>query len=279
MDYGYSYNLSSFPNGKCDISRLNQEVHDSDIVIALDYINEASNQVTLFFKAELTDDQELTLSQIIANHSGDPLPENIVQNVKVVVEQPKYVESGNVTQELFCAESIIIDVSAQIGTSYHDVSWPFNIGLKSGTIYVSDSMVGDEMSVKIAPNTIIGVITSNLNIGDSSIYVSPTVIQNVKYGQYIGLPQQNKELGRVISLGSDHLTFTPASDTSANAGSYIGMCAKIIPYTYFNTIGKIEIGKTLTTANRIPANTKIRIEYTNNNGTAKKVSFFIEYLY
>lgn len=279
MNYGYAYNLSSFPNGKCDISRLNQEVHDSDIVVALDYINEVSNQVTLYFKAELTDDQELILSEIIANHSGNPLPENIVQNVKVVVEQPKYVESGNVTQELFCAESIIIDVSAQVGTSYHDVSWPFNIGLKSGTIYVSESMVGDEMSVEIAPNTIVGVMTSNLNIGDTSIYVSPTVIENVKYGQYIGLPQQNKELGRVIALGSNYLIFTPVSDTSANAGLYIGMCAKIIPYAYFNTIDKIEIGKTLTTANRIPANTKIRIEYINNTGTAKKVSFFVEYLY
>lgn len=279
MDYGYSYNLSSFPNEKCDLSRLNQEVHDSTIIIALDYINAASNQVTLYFKSELSDDDEVILANIIANHSGEPLPENLVQNVKIVVEQPKYIESGNVTQELFCAESILMDVSASIGKSYHEVSWPFNIGLKSGTIFVNESMIGDEMSVKIAPNTIVGALISNLNVDDTSIYVSPTVIKNVKYGQYIGLPQQNKELGRVISLGSNYLTFTPASDVSANAGSYVGMCAKIIPYVYFNVTGKIEIGKTVTTANRIPANTKILIEYTNNTGTAKKVSFFIEYLY
>jgi len=279
MNYGYAYNLSSFPNGKCDISRLNKEVHDSAITIALDYINEISVQVTLYFKSELSDQEEIILAEIVANHSGEPLPENIIQQVKIAVEQPKYVESGNVTQELFCAESIVLDISSNVGTSYHEVSWPFNIGLKSGTLYISEDMVGDEMSVKIAPNTIIGALISNLNVGDTSIYVSPTVIQNIKYGQYVGLPQQNKELGRVVTIGSNYLTFTPASDTSANAGSYIGMCAKIIPYVYFNTSGKIEIGKTVTTANRIPANTKIRIEYTNNTGTAKKVSFFIEYLY
>lgn len=275
----YTYNINDFPNDKFSVDRLTKEIQSSVIIISLDFINTSSSEVFIYFKSDLSLNDKNVLDSIIANHSGEPLPENTVQNVKVVVEQPKYIESGNATQELFCAESLVMDISSGESYKITDFSWPFNIALKSGTIYVTDDMVGDEMTVKIAPNTIIGATIQNLNIGDTSIYVSPTVIQNIKYGQYIGFPTLNKELGRVISIGTNYLTFYPAADVSVNAGTYVGMCAKIIPYAYFSSRGIMEIGKTVTTANRIPANTKIRLEYTNNTGIAKKVSFLLEYLY
>ena len=276
----YVYPLSAFPNNKVNSDRLIQEISVSSITIALDHLDTDPIQASIYFKSILPDADKSTLDSIIANHSGQPLPDAItVQNVKVVVEQPKYIDSGNVTQELFCAESIIVDVSAGIGVTIKDFSWPFNIGLKSGTLFISDDMIGDEITIKIAPNTLVGALISNMNVGDTSILVSPTVIQNIKYGQYVGLYSTQHELGRVINIGSNYLTITPAADISANAGSPIAMCAKIIPYAFLSAPGIVEIGKTISTANRIPANTKIRVQYTNNSGTAKRVSFFIEYIY
>jgi hypothetical protein len=276
----YIYNISDFPNDKVSSDRLNLEIHSSAITISLDHIDTNSLLAMIYFKTDLSISEKEILDTIIANHSGETLPESaLITQVKIAVEQPKYIEAGNVTQELFCAESLAVDISAGVGTTIKDFSWPFNIGLKSATFQVSEDMVGDELVVKVAPNTIIGALTSNLNAGDSSMYVNSTVIQNIKYGQYIGLYASSHELGRVIAIGPNYLTFQPVSDVSANAGSYVSMCAKIIPYVYFNAAGKIEIGKTVTTANRIPANTKIRVEYKNNTGTAKKISFFIEYLY
>lgn len=69
------------------------------------------------------------------------------------------------------------------------------------------------------------------------------------------------------------------SDVSANAGSYIAMCAKLIPNLYLHSIDKIEIGKDLPTGQRIPKNLPVRVHYHNNNSTAKKISFFVEFLY
>jgi carbonic anhydrase/acetyltransferase-like protein (isoleucine patch superfamily) len=276
----YTYPISDFPFGKWNLDRLTKEIFDSTIIIGLNYMTGNSENVTIYFKADLSVGEKATLDSIIAAHSGEPMPYSVeIQQVKIAVEQPKYIDSGNVTQELFCAESILIDVSAGTGLQIVDYSWPFNIALKSGTLYITEDMIGDEMSVKVAPNTIIGAITSNVKVGDTSIYVSPTVIQNIKYGQYVGFPTLNHELGRVVTVGSNYLTIKPAADVSVNAGTYVGMCAKIIPYVYFNSTGVIEIGKTVTTANRIPANTKVRVEYKNNTGVAKKISLFIEYLY
>lgn len=275
----YTYNINDFPNDKFSVDRLTKEIQSSVIIISLDFINTSSSEVFIYFKSDLSLNDKNVLDSIIANHSGEPLPENTVQNVKVVVEQPKYIESGNATQELFCAESLVMDISSGESYKITDFSWPFNIALKSGTIYVTDDMVGDEMIVRIAPNTIIGVCLTDIHVGDTSILVSPTVIENIKYGRYVGLPQKDQELGRVIEVGSNYLILDHPSDVSANAGSYIGMCAKIIPYLYFNNTQTIEIGKTVSTADRIPKNTKIRLEYKNNNGLTKKVSFFVEYLY
>lgn len=275
----YQYTISQFPNNKFSIDRLTREIQSSPIVIALDYINTTVSIVDIYFKDELSEIDEGILNNIIANHSGEPLPENSVQNVKVVVEQPKYIETGNTTQELFCAESIVLDIPASEGSHFQDISWPFNIGLKSSTFYVSNDMVGDAMRVKIAPNTLVGALIAPLNIGDTSIYVSPTVIQYVKYGQYVGLYATQQELGRVVMKGENYLILDKPSEVSAAAGSPIAMCAKIVPYVFFTIPGKIEIGKTVTTADRVPANTKIRIEYINNTGTAKKASFLVEYLY
>jgi len=275
----YEYNISDFPNNKFSIDRLTREIQSSTIVISLDFINTSATEVFIYFKSDLSAGDKDILDSIIGNHSGEPLPENTVQNVKVVVEQPKYIETGNTTQELFCAESIVLDIPASEGSHFQDISWPFNIGLKSSTFYVSDSMIGDAMRVKIAPNTLVGALIAPLNIGDTSIYVSPTVIQYVKYGQYVGLYAAQQELGRVVMKGENYLILDKPSESNAAAGSLIAMCAKIVPYVFFTIPGKIEIGKTVTTADRVPANTKIRIEYINNTGTAKKVSFLVEYLY
>jgi len=68
-------------------------------------------------------------------------------------------------------------------------------------------------------------------------------------------------------------------DVSANAMTPVAMCAKIVPELYLHDMTKVEIGKDLPTGQRIPKNVPIRVTYLNNNGVAKKVSFFIEYLY
>jgi len=69
----YTHIYSNFPNNKADLSRLNSEIIDSSITIALDYINADSSGVDVWFKAVLSGAEETTLSGIVAAHSGDSM--------------------------------------------------------------------------------------------------------------------------------------------------------------------------------------------------------------
>jgi len=283
MNWQYTYNVSQTLNDKVDLDRLTQTIQESVITIALDYIDVAGNIISLFFKAELSDDEEIALDEIIAAHTGEALAAApTIVKAEILTEHMKYVEAGD-TLIYFGAKTLVVDVSAGEATKKVDFKWPIPIALKSGTIGVSEEMIGDEMSIHIAPNTLVGAITQPLNIGDTSIYVSETVLQNVKRGYYVGLYQPGDdgvEIGGVISIDSTNgcLEIEPSS-IEASAGSYLAMCIQISPYMYFHSLDTLEIGKQMPTAQRIPADTAIRIYYKNNNLVAKKASFFVEYLY
>jgi len=283
MDAVYTYLVSLFPNHKCDLSRITQEIHESSITIALDYINATDSVVNFYFKAELSVDEETILGELVAVHTGEPLPEEPkVIKAEILTEHLEFVESGDVLNK-FSAETLLIDISNGEYEKITDFKWNIPVSLKSGTIGVSEDMIGDEMEVHVAPNTLVGAATQNLNVGDTSIYVSPTVIQNIKRGYYIGLYQPGDtgiQISQVLDIDSANscLAINP-SDVSANAGSYIAMCAKIIPYVYFHSFDKIELGKQIPQGQRISKGVPIRVIYKNNNGIAKKISFFVEYLY
>jgi len=282
MSMLYQYNLSQFKKSKVSLDRLTKEINDSTIAIGLDYINSDQITVDIYFVSSLIIFDRELLDTIVANHTGEALPqEPIIVRTEVLTEHLKYVEKGDVTQGLFSAESIVIDVPSDQVEVIKDISWKFNISIKSGTIGVSNNMIGDELEILISPNTIVGVLTSVLNEGDSIVYVSQTVTQNAKIGYYIGLHNilGGIELGRVIEIGTNYIKLDRLSSQYANIGSYVSITVKIIPYLYFSDLATIEIGKDISTGQRLPANTLIRIKYKNNNNTTKKASFFVEYLY
>ena len=280
----YIYNLSDFLNHKVNSDRLIKEIQESSITIALDQLNTDPAQAAIKFKTDLSSGEKTILDTIIANHSGESLPTSIqIVKAEILTEAVHWVESGNTTQALFAAESLVLDVSAgdiEVGKNF---SWPYNIAVKSATIYVTPDMVNDEIMVHEAPNTLIGALMQTLAIGDTSIYVSPTVLENIRVGYYIGLYQPGEtgiEIAQVlgVDLKEGSLTIKP-STVNAAAGSYLAMCSKLIPSLLMTTAEKVEIGKTIPTASRLPANIPIRIIYKNINGKAKRVSFFVEYIY
>jgi len=68
----YTYPYSNFLYNKANLSSLSQEIGDSDIAIALDYINSDNAEVDVWFKAVLPSADETTLSGIVAAHEGEP---------------------------------------------------------------------------------------------------------------------------------------------------------------------------------------------------------------
>ena len=82
-DYKYSYELNQFPNNKYDTSSLSREIQASTIIIATDYINGYETGCDIYFKAGLDNDDWSTLSGVVSNHQGNPIPENIISSVNI----------------------------------------------------------------------------------------------------------------------------------------------------------------------------------------------------
>ena len=276
----YQYNLVQFKNNIICSDRLSQEIQRSMITIMLDHIDTYNSVVSIFFKAELPNEDKSILDNIVANHTGEPMPEETkIIRAEILTEHLKYVETGDVTQSLFACESIVLDIASGDTFKTIDVSWKFIISLKSGTLPVSTDMVGDEVSIEVSPNTLIGAVALPVNIGDDIIYVSPTVLENIKRGYYLNLYPSGTELGRVVEVNANNIKLDKPVTSNISPGTYLSMTVKLIPYLFFSMPHVIDIGKNIPTGNRVPKNVKIRIKYKNNNGIAKKVSFFIEYLY
>lgn len=69
--------------------RLAFEIANSTITVALNYINTTSNSSEVVFKAQLSTQEEATLSTLVQNHVALPMPENTIQSVSVR-EQPAF---------------------------------------------------------------------------------------------------------------------------------------------------------------------------------------------
>jgi len=80
----YTYSISQdFPNEAVATDRLTQEIQDSAIVIALDYINTDGDDCDIWFKDVLSGGDQSTLSTLVANHNGQPLaPDPTDVNIK-----------------------------------------------------------------------------------------------------------------------------------------------------------------------------------------------------
>lgn len=84
MSVKYTYSIQNdFPNHKVSSDRLTLEIQQSAIVTALDFIGTSGDSCDIWFKAALSDGEQSVLSTVVFNHSGEPLPQNLTQDVNI----------------------------------------------------------------------------------------------------------------------------------------------------------------------------------------------------
>jgi hypothetical protein len=86
MSIKYTYSTSVFTTsaGVVDLTRLTEDIQLSDITVALGYINKAGSTCDTWFKAALSGAELITLSGVLAAHTGEPLVD--AGNVRLVDE-------------------------------------------------------------------------------------------------------------------------------------------------------------------------------------------------
>lgn len=282
MSVQYTYSIESdFPNQQVSIEGLTDEIRNSDITIALDYINKENGFCEIFFKTSISTEEKTILDNIVSNHDGVFQPSELPQKVKVYEEGVESSKQDYLTQGQYQGNSFVIDVPAQTGWTYTDFSFPYYISMFSAEWFTSETHIGDIASFEIAPNTLIGLITSDINSGDTTFYVDDSVIENVKLGFSIKIGDDY--LGRIFDIDNENNTITTEFATSNNYFAadnvLVKMTMKLVVEYHFIHTGKNEMGKEKIGSEVIPPNTVMRINYYNNDGVAKKFGFFLTYYY
>lgn len=73
----YNFSLTAFTtsNGVVNLGRLTNEIQESAIITALDFITSSFDHCDIWFKASLSSEDAIILNGIIASHSGEALPD------------------------------------------------------------------------------------------------------------------------------------------------------------------------------------------------------------
>jgi hypothetical protein len=276
MIFQYNFELTEFPNGKCDLTKLANEIRNSTIKKALDYITQSLGYISAGFKEELDSTDSSILNNIISSHDGES--DNEPETTFVKIKEETHGE----TQGHFQSRTMHLYTDGSALVQNCDISFPYPISLFSAEWLVAEDHVGDSAEFHLGPDTIIGYLTQTLNSGDSSIYVSDTVMENIKLGFYIGI-EDSSLFGRVISKDTENKCIEieyPKAEIF-NAGSLVKMTVKIVPEWKFIAPGFCSVGESKIGASFIPSNTILRMVYHNENGLTHKKLFgiSIDYLY
>jgi hypothetical protein len=215
-------------------------------------------------------------------HTIDP---NSIVVVQTVTDQRLNVaeqSSGN-----FQHSTLQLNVPAgSIGdVSTHDFSWPMDLQLWKTCLYPSSDNVGDQLYVYIAPNTTVGAITEAVDNTTTVLHVTSTAFSfpSLTKGIEVTITDgvNTNDLGRIVSYDIGNSTITIETNPVNNfaAGSYIQFSICMVHDLILQGAYKEEIGSKGLKSMSLPANTIIRIYYTNNTGLAKTVVASVEYYY
>ena len=162
----------------------------------------------------------------------------------------------------------------------YDITWDSDITLWKTILSVDTTMVGDEIKVVAAPETTVGAITSQIEIGNTIINVTSTAIQYMFRGCECVLDDGvNKHVTSIIEKNSDlgTVTIKNPSPYSYSTGTLIKMGIYVIKYIKLINLDPVEIGGKGIKGKDIKKGTVLRIYYTNNNGSSKTVYWRPEY--
>jgi hypothetical protein len=171
-------------------------------------------------------------------------------------------------------------------TTSFSFSYPMTISLLDAQFVSAAENTGDTWSWVIYENTTVGAITSDVAISDTVINVSSTVLDNVDIGFYVNLFDgvNTEQLNRVVAKDSIAGTITVETASSqafaAATPTYVRMSVYFCKDMEFGHPWNVIFGDGKIRTTTVPANTSIKVDYTNNHASDdKRIVVYIEYMY
>jgi hypothetical protein len=220
----YAFDTNDFVNHKVNSSTLTYDIHQSSITIALDYIDvvyiDSNNfECDVWFKVELSNDENTTLSGVIYNHSGialEPIAAPTMADGRPLVradtrpldhqtyftmagDSISNIGDGNMLRWDFSNDEDLYDpnlvengptLASGIKAKRLDISFHDPIYTKDGSIYFFDAPWGCycEMYITVPaggyyPNPEGSIPASALGLSGDTMYAYAT--KDVFYGSFL----------------------------------------------------------------------------------------------
>jgi hypothetical protein len=182
------------------------------------------------------------------------------------------------TNGYYMAEGRKFQIPAGLEIYVADHTFPLTSCIYGLKAHVTADNVGDTFSLLINPDAVIGVLTQPVELGSTSINVSPTVTQNVVSGFYVKV---NDEERRVLRVDKENhiLTLDSPLDSAYDPGAPIKLRLYIAHNYEMGSFDTIDIGYGGMGGKTLPAGTTVRLEYRNSNQVAKHFCVNFEYAY
>ena len=233
--------------------KLEDEIRTSSVLTALDFISTTNGSVDIWFKDELSTDDETLLGTIITNH--DPtVTENDIPLILIQEEDPIKSTGGH-----FQSSTFNLDIPAgEIGRRVSkDFVYPIPVAILAAQVLTTDSQRGDIFDFIVSPETTVGALAQNAPIGTTKFYVTSTVIDNAFLGMFLTINDgtNTERLGRITEIGPDYIVSENASTIEflATTPSYVQICLLMVWNFEIFGAGRIVIGESKIGASYVPA--------------------------
>ncbi len=164
-------------------------------------------------------------------------------------------------------------------TMIKDITYPHPVSILAVQFHTRDEHDGDMLEVHVGPETPVGVLSANVAVGSTVLPVSSTVLDNIDVGYHVLLDAE--DLGCVCSKDVVAGTITVLNPVSQLyvAGTIVKQTVKVIQNLHLVGDKSYQLGSVTLSSSHIPADTVIRIEYTNTSSEEKTFVGVVELLY
>ncbi len=198
---------------------------------------------------------------------------------RVVVQE----QSEDITQGFFRVQQYTMQCPSNSITNY-DLTFDYPVCVSSVKLICNPENDGDLLNNIALVNSPIGVISSNVDIGDKEIKVSNTVLQYVNVGTNLILTNfiTTEDLGEIQKIYSDRVIVKTGCSNNWTVGStYVKMLVKnIVDFNLHSSVPYISLGESKIGGSVIKPGILVRVIYENKSSNLDKhFHFVLEYTY
>lgn len=164
-------------------------------------------------------------------------------------------------------------------TTTHLLTFPYDITILGSNMLIEDENKGDLLTINLNPDTVVGALILDANIGDTAIYPDITTIEYAVKGTYMTINGDTDNVyvvQNVDVMNSAVLLTTPLAN-NYSAGSYVSITIWIIRDFILPSKQNVLIGNFNPTSTVIEANWEFYFIYVNYGDTDKTFNFFMQY--